>query len=211
MFRVYLPHELPCAIGASPFRIKGMAYRQTWESCADLPGGPAAVAARLPGGEAGAFLQQTFLAGGWYDVLPMIWLDAAKAEVAGLAYERSLAQQSARHARATLGGIYQAFLRLISAGMTASVLPRMMQTYYDFGELTTSHAAPDHVSVVVRGIPLLIADWYMICSGAFVTEALSLGGAHRPSASWGTPKASGMRGRFALTDLTCHLRWGGAR
>jgi hypothetical protein len=81
------------------------------------------VAARLPWGEARAFLSQAFLAGGWYDVLPMSWLDAAQAEIAGLSYERSLVLQSTRQARATLGGVSKA-LRRLSSGTTASVLPR---------------------------------------------------------------------------------------
>jgi hypothetical protein len=64
------------------------------------------------------------VAGGWYDVLPMIWLDAAKAEIAGFSSERSLVLQSTRQARATLGGVSKALRRRLSSGTTAAVLPR---------------------------------------------------------------------------------------
>jgi hypothetical protein len=207
MFRPFSPRDLPCAIGGSPFRIKGTAYRHTWEACARSPGGTGAVLSRLPSDEARAFLSQTFLAGGWYDVLPMVWLDSARAELLGRPYEQSFAMDSVEHARASLGGIYRALLRLLSTGTVATVIPRLLHTYYDFGEVATAQPAPDEVSVAIRGVPALIATWYMRCSGAFAAEALALGGARGPQAAWVTPAPAGRRGDFALVDLTCHLRW----
>ena len=211
MFRSFRPDELPCPVGQSPFRIKGMAYRLTWESCADVPGGAEAVIERLPSGEARAFLTQKFLAAGWYDVLPMIWLDVARADVLGLPPERSLALGTTKHARASLGGIYRSLLRLLSTSTAAAVLPRIVHTYYDFGTVTTSQDGPDGVYGVVRGVPALIAGWYMICSGAFAAEALSLGGAREVSVEWAPPKPAGRRDGFPLTDLSWRLRWRGTR
>ncbi len=136
----------------------------------------------------------------------MIWLNVAKTDALGLPPERSFALASAKHARASLGGIYRAPLRLLSTGTAAAALPRIMHTHYDFGTVTTLQDGPDAVYGVGRDVPALIAGRYMIGSGAFAAEALSPGGAREVSAEWGPPKPAGRRDGFPLTDLSGRLR-----
>src|SRR5262245_8543837 len=62
----------PFAPGASPFRIKGVAYRGHLEYAqAHVPGGVAGMLADLGDPRLRAFFEQRFLASTFYDVVPL--------------------------------------------------------------------------------------------------------------------------------------------
>lgn len=203
--------EFCSAPGASPFRIKGVAWRDTIARHDELPGGSAAVRALLPSDAHRRFYEQTFLASGWYDVMPMLFADAAAAKVAGVSFERSLRQGTRRQAHRVLSGIYRSFVKLMVPSAVAWALPRLAANYYDFGEVTTERVGAQHVRGVVRGIPVVAADWYAITSLEFVLVALELCGCVRPTLDWEIPAGANVREGYAITDLGFDIRWVGTR
>jgi hypothetical protein len=205
--RVFDEADLPCAVGESPFRIKGVAYQHTFGTCDKAPGGREAVLAAIPSRAGREYLAQTFLASAWYDVLPMVWLDAATAHVRGLPPELALRNDSIDLARTSLRGIYKSMLQILSSATVASVLPRLMNTYYSFTSSRAERVGPTEVHAVVAGMPALLRDWYMVSGTAFGEEALALSGTKSPSLVWLPPKPSGMKDRFALNELTCRITW----
>jgi len=205
--RVFEESDLPCPVGDSPFRIKGIAYQQTLGACDRLAGGRAAALSAVPSARGRRFLEQTFLPGSWYDVMPMVWLDAASAKVRGLPPETALRQDSVAHARETLRGIYRSLLMVLSNATVAFVVPRIVNTYYDFCEAKVRRTDRTMCQLLVGGMPTLLKDWYMISGGAFIREALVLAGAKEPSVTWEPAKPTGMKDRFALSELSSVIRW----
>src|SRR5262249_31940590 len=79
---------LPCAPGASPFHIKGLAYRGIVRGAAAmLPGGLDARCDAIEDVRVRDFLRQPFLAGTLYDLLPIVPTTAAIATLLGATFE----------------------------------------------------------------------------------------------------------------------------
>lgn len=203
--------DIPTGPGLSPFRIKGIAWRDTIARHDELPGGCAAVAALLPNDAHRAFYAQSFLSSGWYDVMPMLFVDSASARVQGLPFEQSLRVGTRRQAHRVLSGIYRSFVKLMVPSAVAWAIPRLAANYYDFGEVRTERVSVQHVRGVVRGVPVVLADWYAITSLEFVLVALELCGCVRPTLEWVIPASDARRDGFALTDLEFAIRWVGTR
>lgn len=203
--------QIPVAPGASPFRIKGLAWRDTIARHEELPGGCAAVSALLPTDAHRRFYEQSFLSTGWYDVMPMLFVDAAAASVQGLSLEQSLRTGTRRQAHRVLSGIYRSFVKLMVPSAVAWAIPRLAANYYDFGTVTTERVSVQHVRGVVAGVPVVLADWYAITSLEFVLVALELCGCVRPTLEWVIPASSATREGFALTNLEFDIRWVGTR
>ncbi len=203
--------EIRTAPGESPFRIKGVAWRDTIARHEEIAGGPAAVAAELPTDALRAFYAQSFLASGWYDVLPMMFVDAAAARVAGIAYADQLRSGTRRQAHRVLSGVYRAFMRMMVPSAVAWSLPRLSASYYDFGSVATERLGAQHVRGTVRGVPRVLAGWYATTSLEFVLVALELSGCVRPTFDWMAPHLGETREGYALTDLTFDIRWVGTR
>ncbi len=203
--------QIASAPGASPFRIKGVAWLDTVSRHHELPGGCAAVAALLPTDAHRRFYEQSFLPSGWYDVMPMLFVDAAAAKLQGLSFERSLRTGTRRQAHRVLSGIYRSFVKLMVPSAVAWAIPRLAANYYDFGDVTTERVSVQHVRGCVKGIPIVLADWYAITSLEFVLVALELCGCVRPTVEWGIPAGSMQREGFVLADLAFDIRWVGTR
>lgn len=197
----------PHAPGASPFRIKGVAYRDTIARHDSLPGGAARVRSELPTEALKNFYDGPFTAGGWYDVFPMVAVDAAAARVKGISFEQSLRDGTRAQARSVLNGVYRAMLALFSPSASAWALPRASSTYFDFGEVTTSRAGPQRVEGLCKAIPAPLGDWYSISCLEFSVVAMELSGAQNPRLLWMPPKPAGTRASLPLVDLAFELRW----
>jgi hypothetical protein len=199
--------ELPPP-GASPFHLKGTAYRNTVERHARSAPGREAVRAQLPTDALRSFYDQTFLVGGWYDVFPVVAIDAAFARTLGLEFGESLRVGTRSQANEVLHGVYRPILRLFSPKTIAWALPRLIATYYDFGQLETNRAVDGAFEGSISGVPAALADWYAVCSGEFVLAALELSGAKSPRIEWVPPKRDGARASHPLVCLRFTLTWG---
>jgi hypothetical protein len=203
--------EISTEPGQSPFRIKGVAWRDTVARHAELAGGCERVAAELPTDAHRRFYQQPFLASGWYDVLPMLFVDAAAARVSGLDYGESLRQGTRRQATRVLSGIYKGFVRMMVPSAVAWALPRLASSYYDFGKVETERVGAQQVRGRVLGIPQVLAGWYALTSLEYVLVALELCGCVRPALDWSAPTGHATRDGYAMTELAFDIRWVGTR
>lgn len=197
----------PFAPGASPFHIKGVAYRDTITRHASLPGGAARVRAELPTEALRRFYDGPFTAGGWYDVFPMVAIDAAAARVREVPFEQSLREGTRAQARSVLRGVYRTMLSLFSPAASAWALPRASATYFDFGDVSTSRAGDSRVRGVCRAIPAPLSEWYAISCLEFTLVAIELSGALGAGLEWSPPKSAGTRASMPLVDLAFDLHW----
>lgn len=197
----------PHAPGGAPFRIKGVAYRDTIARHEALRGGVAALRRELPTEPLRRFYDGPFTAGGWYDVFPMVSIDAAAARLRGQSFEQSLREGTRAQAHAVLNGVYRTMLTLFSPTASAWALPRASATYFDFGETTTSRAGPQRVEGLCKGVPSAIADWFSLSCLEFALVALELSGAREPRLQWLPPRGAGVRAGLPVVDLRFELRW----
>jgi hypothetical protein len=193
--------------------MKGLVFQGAYDFYAQfVPGGPRAViasAARsnptLPGLE--QFMSQTFIAGAWYDVLPILPLSRAASLLAGITYPRFLRDNAAWLARRDLQGVYKVVLQLATVEMVAMRLPRLSMRYFDFGNSHGSMLRPKQMVSVQTGIPSSLGDWFMRCTEGFVPVALTLAGGKDVRVRCGTALSPTRRAGQELVDVTVDLSW----
>jgi hypothetical protein len=211
-----LPAPFPSEPGqqaAAPFRTKGLVFQGACDFYDRfIPGGTRAViasAARsnpsLPGLERS--LSQSFVAGGWYDVLPILPMSRAAAFLGGLTHLRLLRDNAAWLARRDLHGVYKVVLQLASVEMVAMRLPRLSMRYFDFGSSSGKMSGPKQMTSQRTGIPRSMGDWFVHCTEGFVPVALTLAGAQDVRVRCVTAPTPARRGGQELVDITVELSW----
>jgi hypothetical protein len=209
-----VPVSLVTAQGVvAPFRTKGLVFRGAFDFYDGLvPGGAVAVIAHavtwnpsLPG--LGRFLSQSFVAGGWYDVLPIVPLSRAAARLGGLTHRRIIRDNAAWMARRDLHGVYKVVLQLASVEMVAMRLPRLSLRYFDFGSSTGAMVGPKQMTSQRIGIPAPLGEWFMHCTEGFVPVALALAGANDVLVKCTSAPGDVRRAGHELVDITVRLSW----
>jgi len=167
---------------AAPFRAKGLVYQGALAFYdRTVAGGSSAVLEALlkmqPAAGLAEFFAQPFVAGVWYDLMPILPLSEAAAHVAGMALQRLVRDNAAWLARRDLNGVYKAIISLASPEMVAKRLPALSLRYFDFGGNVEVATTAKSLSAVRTGIPNQLGDWFMHCTEGFVPVALALAGA----------------------------------
>jgi hypothetical protein len=195
--------------GLGPLRAKGMIYLGAGRYYAGhVPGGVEAVLARLSSPKIVAFLRQPFVAGGWYDVGPLIPFGEAAAQVAGVTHMDFLRQQARAQAQSDINGVYKMLLKLATPEMVMSRLPRAASQYFDFVRAEVKEIGPKHWQSSAHGIPAVAAQQYMTTTEAFVVRALELAGAKNLRHKWFTPEPAGQNAGIAIVSCRRELSWG---
>ena len=164
--------------GESPFRMKGIAYRSFLSFIEEgVPGGKAAFMERAVAPGLREFAAQPFLAASWYDVGPVVAMNAVVAEMLGKPLGPFLRARGQAHAEEDLSGVYSWLLRLATPTAVAKGLPRLSQRYFDWGETATEEVAAGHVRVVRRGVPDHLAQWLDSVSVPYIEYAMGRAGA----------------------------------
>jgi hypothetical protein len=159
----------------------------------------------IPGLE--PFMSQSFVAGGWYDVLPIIPVSRAASHLAGIPHPRFLRDNAAWLARRDLQGVYKFVLQLATVEMVALRLPRLSMRYFDFGSSSGSMLRPKQMISVHAGIPRPLGDWFMQCSEGFIPVALTLAGARDVRVRCATAPGETRRAGQDLVDMTVDVSW----
>ncbi|MCA9599715.1 MAG: hypothetical protein KC776_40680 [Myxococcales bacterium] len=191
-----------------PFCIKGVVYRGLRE-CYDatVPGGTEAVLAELRDDDVHAFFSQSFLAGGWYDIFPLLELDAAAARAARVSFEQQVTRASEWQAKHELGGVYRVFLRLLRPGTIGAGIARMAGTYYDFARMETTRVSPTELVVVMHGVPEEMAAWLTLVTSTYVRVALELAKVPGVSVFRSPYKRTGTSEGHAVGEVSARLVW----
>lgn len=172
---------LPILAGMSPFQIKGLSFVTIIdEANQHVPGGFAALRESLGDRALVRFFEQTFLAMGYYDALPVIPLSIAYSRVRGIRYGDSVRERAALRAQHDLK-IYRALLRGLSPDQVFGGLARVFPRYFSFGRTTAHCVQPGRWEVVVTEIPALLAPWFGHMAMGYIGEILRAAGVAAPS------------------------------
>jgi hypothetical protein len=200
--------KLPCPPGASPFHIKGIAYRglvQLIERRID--GGLAALEGHLHDERIAPFLSQPFLAASWYDVMPMLPVSAAIAQVLGKPIEILASEQGAQQARHDVETVYRGLFESLDFDNVATKLTRFGRQYYDFGDCVGTLVSPGHAEIQRRGLPEFILRWFSPMDAAYGEQILRMKGATFVEAVVQPAIPAGVREGFPVMDLVTDMLW----
>ena len=164
--------ELPVAAGTSPFHVKGLAYRG-FEAYAkrNVEGGMERVRFELADAKLREFLSQPFLAGSWYDLLPVVPLAATIALLERSSLEDFVRRSARRQALYDARHVHRRFSLGHPPSSLVPRLPRLFMQYTDFGgaevadmgELSGAEAGQG--AVVRTGVPVYILPWFLPMHG----------------------------------------------
>lgn len=197
------------APSTSGFHMKGNAYRSLQEYVeAWLPGGNAALAGHLSK-PVRAFFEQAFIAGGWYDVLPIDEITRTMARLLGLPHE----ELCKRFGQATLdrdkGGIYRGLLKLASPDLLVRSLPYTTKRYFDFVSLDVKNVDKRSYRVTVTGIPEPIAVAYVYITTVFIVRAIEGAGGKNVVSRSTAPHVTSTINGISVCSFERHLNWDG--
>lgn len=174
---------LPCPPGESPFRIKGIAYRGLLLLVEErVAGGLDAVCEAMNDERMAAFVRQPFLAATRYDILPMLPLNAALAELLGRPLGTFSRDTAIAQARYDARNVYRSMVEVRTLVDVATRLPRFGTQYYDFGSFSGRDEAPGHVVVRRTGLPRYVVPWYAPMQAGYIEELVRQLGAKRAEA-----------------------------
>lgn len=193
--------------GASAFRCKGLVYQGAKRFYdARVPGGAKHVAGLITDEALRVFWEQPFLAGGWYDALPIVELSRVAAHAAGVPHTQ-LVKESARNvAERDVNGVYKVLLKLASPELVVKRLPRAALQYFDFGTTRDEQLEGKSYTAVQAGVPEILGSWMSTCFAGFAPVALELAGGRnvrvRSVASPARP-----RDGLDMVDLRVTILW----
>ena len=158
--RVLANEVFPFPIGHSPFRIKGSGYLLHMQYVDEhLLGGRAAMLNAIRTPELRAFFEQTFFAGHFVDIYPLVCIGHICAELQGVSYERFIRLRSRHQAEGDLRLFRKLILRLASPELLASRIPTLTANYFDFANAEILEKKTGSVTATMHGIPKEIAPW----------------------------------------------------
>ena len=199
--------QLPCKPGASPFHIKGIAYRGIVQLVKSLEGGIDAVEAEIDDERLLGFLRQPFLASSWHDILPMMPVNAAIARVLGKPLDVLAREQGTSQARFDGEHVYRRLFDKMTFENMPPLMARFERQYYDFGDSHAELVAPGHVLLRRLGVPEFITRWYGPMHAAYAEQVLRTKGATFVESTVSPPTDAGKRDGFPVVDIDTHLLW----
>lgn len=200
--------RIPFAVGASPFRCKGVLYVDALEYFdAEIKGGRAALLQRFGRAELLSFFNQNFLVGGWYDVFPVLALIGS----ASIALGQPQLEVARMVARASVPkqfrGLYKFLLKMASPEMTMRNLPRVGNAYFDFVRVDVAEVRPRTFTSSASGVPLLAAPAYMAVTEIGVVTALSLAGGRNVRHRWLPQVPEGQKQGMDVIQVRREVGW----
>jgi hypothetical protein len=202
---VFPPGYLP---GKSPFHVKGVVYRNFFDYVGEaLEDGRSRVLAALPDEPNREFAAQPFLAGSFYDTLPTVTLCEAAAGLVRQPFAQFVRGFSQYTVERDTKGVYRMLLKLVSPHMVMERTPAAAKQYFDFVEASVEKTGPKSYHTVSRGVPELMAAFYMLVTESFLTHALALAGARQPRHRWLGHTPDGNRGGFVTARFQREISW----
>lgn len=155
---VPIVETMPAPVGGTPFRAKGHIYLKMRDNMnATVDGGAEAVVAATRDRDAAAFFEQRFVAGGWYDALPMGPLAQTHARLLGRPTHQVMRERGREIAERDVPGVYRTFLKLVSPELFVGRAPRIASLYFDFGAATYEMLPPGRARTRLAGLPYSLA------------------------------------------------------
>jgi hypothetical protein len=196
------------------FRAKGLVYQGARDYYEEVvPGGWNAVVSQLSRREEmdprlRAFCSEPFVAGGWYDAMPIVSLSRAAAALSGVPHPQFVRDNSAWLARRDLRGVYKVILQLASIELVALRLPGLSLRYFDFGSADAKMISTRVMRSVRAGVPASMASWFAWAIEGFTPAALELAGARQVRVRAEPPALDGEIDGVALARIPVTVSWG---
>ncbi|MDQ3031257.1 MAG: hypothetical protein M3Y87_02495 [Myxococcota bacterium] len=188
-------------IAQSRFRTKGLTYRAIVAHAErSIRGGMGTLRSTLDGPLA-TFCEQPFLAGSWYDFLPVVPLSTRAAELAGIELDSWLRAASRAAAEEQAHGLYRFLLSFASAESIALWIPQLTARYFDFGSIHCEKVGPGHVRMRREGTPAVCVPWYRVVAPEYVLAAIDLSRKTRHSAEITSTIAANRRDPASGLDI----------
>jgi hypothetical protein len=194
--------ELPLRPGEGPFQIKGLAHRGLLQYCQQrVDGGIRAFSAALPSIALREFFSQPFLAGSYYDLLPLAAASAIVADMTRVSLEVFAQQQGRAQAMHDVQNAYRALLQGRTSDDFHLRLRPLASRYYNFGEWDVQRDEAHRLRISCRGIPSWLMAWFApMISGYFAGLVAAMGKPHSQVVVAST-RREGMAAGLSLTNL----------
>jgi hypothetical protein len=201
------PPRHPFPPGKSPFRVKGVTYRNLVDMIEEtVPGGRPALLAKLDR-ELREFASQSFLPSTFYDSLPSVPLCETAAALTNRPFAQFVRELSRYSAERDAKGIYRMLLRLISPHTIMERLPATARQYFDFVTSSVEKIGPTAYRTTARGVPQFLSQFYMLVTEAFLSHALTLAGARGLAHQWLPATPDGTNVGIAIVCLKREVSW----
>lgn len=198
--------------GASPFRMRGVVYRDSIAMGERLLGQRGLTLGEVlhQHGDAAleAFLGQRFSATDWYDIYPSIHFAPIVAKACGVSLAQHMRTSAVLHAEWALHGFTSIVLKLVSNETVASWIPRISAWYHDFGRIQTRVVGEHHVRGARSGLPVFAVRGWSILGMHFTEHVLTHAGAKEPRAHALDAEPDGERDGCPLYRVTFDVQWG---
>jgi hypothetical protein len=172
--------SLPMAPGKSPFSIKGLGYLTMIEEARqEIPGGFPALRATLADPTLIRFFEQTFLAVGFYDALPILPISVAMCRARNMPYAECVRQRAERRAQHDLQ-LYRAIFRTLSMDQAFAGLMKIWPRYFGFGSVTMHCLRPGHWEVHLDDLPALLVPWFLPMTEGYISAVLRAANIAKP-------------------------------
>ena len=200
--------RLPLPAGKGPFHIKGMPYRGIAYLVARvLPRGMLDLADELDDPSLRAFVTQTFLASGRYDILPMLPIHVALARILGLPLAELTRRGATAQARYDARTVFQRLIGPATVDDWPARVQRFGVQYYDFGTFSGIATEPGTFVLQHAGVPEYIYPWYAPMQVAYGAEVGRLLGAVGITQETLPPEPTGTDGGLPIVTVRSRLRW----
>ena len=194
--------RLPHPPGESPFRIKGTAYKGLLRFInTRLEGGLATFSTGLRDPALASFLQQPFLAGSFYDFLPMVAASCAVAASSHVPLPSFANEQGRAQATYDAENVYRAFVQGRSWEDLSTRFRLLCSRYYDFGEWDAQIAGESTMRFCMRGMPAWSLPWLEPMLSGYVTGLLKTMGIVDLSVGHLAPRRDGVNGGLATVTV----------
>ncbi len=172
--------ELPLRPGEGPFQIKGLAHRGLLHFCQRrVDGGIRAFHSALPSNALREFFSQPFLAGSFYDLLPLATGSAIAADMTRTSLDAFAQQQGRAQATHDVQNAYRALLQGRTSDDFHLRLRPLASRYYNFGEWDVQRDEPHRLRISSRGVPWWLMAWFTpMLSGYFAGLVAAMGKPH---------------------------------
>lgn len=199
---------LPVPAGTSPFHVKGLAYRG-YEAYVkhNVGGGMERVCRDIGDARLRQFLMQPFMAGCWYDILPVVPLSAALAAVMRTTVEDFMRRSARRQALYDTQTVHKRFYNGHKPGDLMAMMGRIFMQYTDFGSSEVVHAQEGQGVVSRTGVPVYLLPWFMPMNEAYIEAALGIMGSERPRVRGQVLPKDGEVGGMATVTVRFRMVW----
>ncbi len=200
--------QVPFVAGASPFKVKGIAYKGHLEYTERyVPGGVRAMIAELDDTAQTRFFEQPFLAASLYDVFPLAQAGVACSHLTRLSFPQFIRIRSRVQAEADIKGVYKFMMNLVSAEAIAQRIPKIIGQYLDFVETEIVTVEKRQVVNVQHGIPKPLVGWLALVCCAYLDTSLKLAGTTAPRTSAELVGDEGLSAGVSLSAIRFTTTW----